>query len=63
MKAVIRQKVRATILSHVFNSSFPSSLGITPRAFRPMVSFLGSFESVVYLFLFYHKMEERKLGV
>jgi hypothetical protein len=63
MKTVIRQKLRATILSHVFNSSLPSSLRITPRAFCPMVSFLGSFESVVYLFPFYHKKEGRKLGM
>ena len=62
MKTVIGQKVRATILGHVFNSSSPSSsLRITPRAFCPMVSLLGSFEPVVYLFLFYHKKEDRKL--
>jgi hypothetical protein len=55
IKPVIVHKLRATILSHVFNSSFPYSVTDTPRAFCPMASFLASFQSSVYLFVFHRK--------
>jgi hypothetical protein len=62
MKTIILQKVRATILSHVFNSSFLSHVRVTPSASCPMVNSLDSFQPLVYLFLVYHKHEGGKVG-
>jgi hypothetical protein len=59
MKTVIVQKVRATILGHVFNSSFLSCVKCTPRAYCPMASTLASFKSSIYVFVFYHKKRRK----